>query len=215
MTGLKKFSFEGNLLQVIGKSGSGEGEFRSPSGVARGPEGQHLCCRYGEQAGAGFQLQGDVPRRIRESGKITRTVRRGRRHCRRTRSRIFTWRTGGMTGSRNTTATADSSGKRGKPAKKKANSGNRRISSSHRTMRYTCSMPGTRGFRFLTVMENFSESSEAKARTPDSSDRPRGLRLEEGLRLYVGDRGNKRVQVFILKHTPALPKDVTAQAKIK
>jgi len=33
--------------------------------------------------------------------------------------------------------------------------------------------------------------------------------------LFVGDRGNSRVQAFLLKHTPAVPRDVTAQAKIK
>ena len=53
--------------------------------------------------------------------------------------------------------------------------------------------------------------SEGKG--PGEFQAPPGLALEAGVRLYVGDRGNNRVQVFTLRQTPAVPRDMTAQAR--
>jgi DNA-binding beta-propeller fold protein YncE len=53
--------------------------------------------------------------------------------------------------------------------------------------------------------------SEGKG--PGEFKAPQGLALEDGLRLYVGDRGNGRAQVFSLRQTPAVPKDLSVQAR--
>ena len=68
-------------------------------------------------------------------------------------------------------------------------------------------------FRYLTDNGKFLRKFGSEGSLPGEFRAPLGMALEEGRWLYVGDRGNNRVQVFLLKHTPAVPKELSAQAR--
>lgn len=210
---LQKFSIEGNLLQVIGKSGSGEGELSEPSGIAVSPKGNICVADTGNRRVQVFSPKGMFLGAFGKGGKLAGqfneitdiaadgseniyVVDRGNGRIVKTDSNgILLWETGTtgkqegeFKGPENIAVSPDGE-------VFVLDSGNARVQVFDRNGKF---------------LRKFGSEGEDPGEFRD----PRGLALEEGLRLYVGDRENKRVQVFLLKHTPAVPREVSAQAKI-
>ncbi len=210
---LEKFSREGNLLQVFGKSGSGEGEFRSPSGVAVGPKGNISVADTGNRRVQVFSSKGMFLGAFGKAGKlsgqfgevvdIAADAFENLYVADRGNDRIAKYDSNG--------GLIWETGKTGKEEGEFREPENIVVSPDNEVYVLDAGNSRVQVFdsngKFLRKFG--SEGSDA-----GQFRRPQGFALEEGLRLYVGDRGNKRVQVFLLKHTPALPKDVTAQATI-
>lgn len=211
---LQKFSIEGNLLQVIGKSGSGEGEFSSPSGVAISPKGNIRVVDTGNRRVQVFSPKGIFLGAFGKPGKLSGQFNEVVDIAVDALENVYVVDRGN-----NRIAKYDSTGsllwETGKTGNQDGEfQGPENIVLSPDNEVYVLDAGNARIQVFDSVgkfLRKFgSEGAEA-----GQFKYPLGLALdEEGLRLYVGDRGNKRVQVFLLKHTPATPNEVSAQAKI-
>jgi DNA-binding beta-propeller fold protein YncE/tetratricopeptide (TPR) repeat protein len=209
---LQKFSIEGNLLHVIGKSGSGEGEFKAPSGIAvtakgniavadtgnrrvqvLSPKGLFLGA-FGKPGKDRGQMQEPVDVSVDGAGHLYVADRGNDRLLKFDQNGTLLWETG-KTGSNdnefrrpeNVLATPDNE-------VFVLDAGNARVQ--------VFDASG----RFLRKFGN-------EGKGPGEFRSPQGLALDT-VRLYVGDRGNNRVQIFTLKQTAAIPQTVTAQAKV-
>ena len=209
---LQKFSLEGNLLQVIGRSGSGEGEFRSPSGIAIGAKGNLYIADTGNKRVQVFNSKGMFLGMFGKPGKLAGQF------------------------AEPVDIAAD-----GKEQLYIADQGNDRIAKydSNGTLLWETGRTGSRDGEFnapsniLVSADNevyvldagnarvqvFDESGKFlrkfgnEGKGPGEFRSPQGMALEDGIRLYVGDRGNGRVQVFALRQTPAMPAELSAQAR--
>jgi len=209
---LQKFSRDGNLLHVIGKSGSGEGEFHSPSGIAVSPKGNLCIADTGNKRVQVFNARGAFIGSFGKKGKLAGQI-----------NEIVDI---AVDGAENLYV---------------VDRGNDRIAKydSDGRLLWEAGKTGTQDAEFREP-ENIVVSPDnevyvldagnARIQVFDGSGRflrkfgsegtvsgkfraPLGLALEEGRWLYVGDRGNNRVQVFLLRHTPAVPIELSAQAR--
>jgi DNA-binding beta-propeller fold protein YncE len=210
---LQKFSFEGNLLQVIGKSGSGEGEFRQPSGITVSPRGniviadagnsriQVLTAKgmflgvFGKEGKLAGQLDEPVDVAADGSENIYVVDRGNNRIAKYDSTGSLVWETG----------------KAGKEDGEFNAPENIIVSPDYEV--YVLDAGNAR-VQVFDTNGKFLRKFGSEGRGPGEFVSPRGLMLEDGVRLYAGDRGNKRVQVFTLLHTPAVPKDVAAQPRV-
>lgn len=211
---LQKFSREGNLLQVIGKTGSGEGEFRSPWAVAISPKGNiyiadtdnsrvQVLSPKGMFLGA-FGKEGKQPGQFMEpvdlsvdSAENIYVVDRGNNRISKYDSTgVLLWEVGKK-------GSLDSEFNRPESIL---------VSADNEV--YVLDSGNNRVQVFEAATGRFLRKFGSEGRGPGEFRSPRGLALEDGIRLYVGDRENNRVQVFTIRHTPAIPSEVTAQARI-
>jgi len=210
---LQKFNRDGALLQVIGKGGSKEGEFDSPSALALTMKGNLVVVDTGNRRVqvisakglflGSFGKSGSLPGQFSEpvglavdSSENMYVVDRGNnRIAKFDKAGALLWEVG-------------KAGKLDGEFKEPESiivspdgevyvldAGNGRVQVFDRTG------------KFLRKFGN-----EGKGAGEFRS--PAGFALEGGTRLSIGDRGNKRVQVFTLLHTPAIPRELTAQPKM-
>lgn len=210
---LQKFSIDGALLQVIGRSGSKEGEFSSPSAVALTLKGNIVVAdtgnrrmqvfsakglflgafgRSGSQAG---QFSEPVGLAVDNSENITVVDRGNNRIARFDKSGTLLWE----------------AGKAGKQDGEFKDPESIIVSPDGEV--YVLDA-GNGRVQIFDRNGKFLRKFGNEGRGPGEFRSPAGLVLEGGTRLSVGDRGNKRVQVFTLLHTPAVPAEVAAQAKM-
>lgn len=210
---IQKFSLEGSLLQVIGKSGGGEGEFREPSSVAISPKGNICIADTGNKRVQVFSPKGVFLGAFGKGGKLAGQFneladiavdaseniyvvdRRNDRISKTDGNGVLLWEAG-------------KTGKQDAEFK-----GPENIAVSPDGEVYVLDAGNAR-IQVFDGNGKFLRKFGSEGTGPGEFKAPQGFTLEDGLRLYVGDRGNKRSQVFLLKHTPLVPKDVTAQAKI-
>jgi DNA-binding beta-propeller fold protein YncE/tetratricopeptide (TPR) repeat protein len=210
---IQKVSIEGNLLQVIGKSGSGEGEFREPSGIAISPKGNLCIADTGNSRVQVFSPKGVFLGAFGKSGKLAGQFneladiavdtfeniyvvdRRNDRIAKTDSNGAFLWETG---------KTGKQDGEFNKPES---------IAVSPDGEVYVLDAGNAR-IQVFDSNGKFLRKFGSEGAGPGEFRNPRALALDDGLWLYVGDRGNKRVQVFLLKNTPAIPGEVSAQPKI-
>jgi DNA-binding beta-propeller fold protein YncE/tetratricopeptide (TPR) repeat protein len=210
---LQKFSLEGNLLQVLGKSGSGEGEFNSPSAVVVSPKGNICVADTGNKRvqvfspkgvflgafGKGGKLSGqfnDIVDIAADASENLYIVDRGNDRI------IKTDGSGGLIWETGNTGKSDGEFK-----------GPENIAVSSDGEVFVLDAGNAR----IQVLDNngkYVRSFGSRGEEPGEFKAPQGFALEGGLLLYVGDREMKRVQVFRLKFTPEIPKELSAQAKI-
>jgi sugar lactone lactonase YvrE len=209
---LQKFSIEGNLLQVIGKSGSGEGNFHSPSGVALSLKGNIYVADSGNKRVQVFNAKGMFLGAFGKSGKLAGqfsepvdlavdrsenvyVVDRGNDRISKYDSNgTLVWETG---------KTGKQDGEFSEPSN---------ITVSPDGDVYVLDTGNAR-VQVFDTNGKFAWKFGSEGTEPGEFRSPQGMALEGSLRLYVGDRGNNRVQVFTLRHTPAVPKDISAQVR--
>jgi DNA-binding beta-propeller fold protein YncE/tetratricopeptide (TPR) repeat protein len=209
---LEEFSLEGNLLTVLGKSGSHEGEFDTPSAVAISPKG-NICVadtgNYRVQIFSpkgvflgSFGKEGAGPGRFKEIVDIATDAAENLYVVDRSNDRIgkydstgnLIWEAGKK---------GDGPGEFQKPEN---------IVVSPDDEIYVLDSENARVQVFSTAGK-FLRMFGSRGSDAGQFKSPEGLALEDGLRLFVGDRGNARVQVFLLKHTPAIPAGLEAKAQ--
>ena len=210
---LQKFSRDGALLQVIGRSGSKEGEFNAPSAVALTLKGNIVVADTGNRRVQVFSAKGlflgAFGRSGSQSGQFSEpvglavdgseniyVVDRGN-------SRISKFDHSG--------APLWEAGKAGKQDGEFKEPESIIVSPDGEV--YVLDT-GNGRVQIFDRNGKFLRKFGNEGKGPGEFRSPAGLALEGGTRLFVGDRGNKRVQVFILLHTPAVPAEVTAQAKM-
>jgi DNA-binding beta-propeller fold protein YncE/tetratricopeptide (TPR) repeat protein len=210
---LKKFNIEGNLLQVIGKSGSGEGEFRSPSGVAVGPKGSIAVADTGNRRVQVFSSKGMFLGAFGKAGKLSGQFGEVVDIAADALENLYV-----VDRENNRIAKYDNNGgliwERGKAGKAEGQFREPENIIVSPDMEVYVLDAGNSRIQVFDSNGTFLRLFGSEGSDTGQFRSPQGLAMEDGLRLYVGDRGNKRVQVFDLKHTPAVPKDITAQAKI-
>ena len=210
---LQKFSLGGQLLQVVGKSGSLEGEFRNPSGVAISLKGnvcvadtgnkrvQVLNARgmflgmFGKEGKGRGQFQAPVDLDVDESENIYVVDRGNNRIAKFDSNGSFIWDTG------------------------KAGSGDGEFDEPENILvspdgEVYVLDAGNARVQVFDQDGNYLRKFGNAGKRRGEFKAPLGLAIEDGTRLYVGDRGNKRVQVLTLRHTPAVPKGISAQARV-
>lgn len=210
---LQKFSREGSLLHVIGKSGAGEGEFHSPSGIAVSPKGNICVADTGNRRVQVFNAKGLFLGAFGKNGKLPGqfwepvdlsvdsseniyVVDRGNdRISKYDSSGIAIWEAG---------KTGRQDGEFKEPQ-------NILVSPDNEV--YVLDSGNARVQVFDGSTGKFLRKFGSEGKGPGEFRLPAGLALEGGIQLSVGDRGNNRVQVFTLRHTPAVPKDVSTQAR--
>jgi DNA-binding beta-propeller fold protein YncE len=209
---LQKFSGEGKLLQVIGKSGSGEGDFHSPSGVAVGAKGNIYVADTGNKRIQVFSPKGmflgSFGKSGKQSGQFTEPVDLAVNDS----ELVYVVDRGN---DRISKFDADGSlqwevGKTGKLDGEFSAPANIRISPDGDV--YVLDA-GNGRVQVFDMNGKFLRKFGSEGEEAGEFKAPQGLALEGSLKLYVGDRGNKRVQVFALRHTAAMPKDLSAQAR--
>lgn len=211
---LQKFNPEGALVQVIGRSGSGEGELSDPAGVAVTPKGNVVVAdrgnrrvqvfspkgvflgafggsgkkkndRFEEPAAVTVDGAGNIYVADRETGRVMKHDDSGNP----------VWHTG---------ARGHGEGEFDEPCG---------IAVSPDGEVYV--LDGGNGrIEVLDAEGRFLRSFGSPGKGPGEFDEPTGIALDGPTRLLVSDSGNKRVQVFTLRHTPSVPTDVTAQARM-
>ncbi|MEK6698345.1 MAG: 6-bladed beta-propeller [Nitrospirota bacterium] len=210
---VQKFSLEGNLLQVVGKTGAGEGEFHAPSAVAVSPRGNIFVADTGNKRIQVFSAKGmflgmfGKPGRLAgqfwepldlavDSSEIVYVVDRGNvRISKYDSTGTLLWEAG-------------RAGRQDGEFKAPRN-----ILVSPDDEVYVLDSDNAR-VQVFSSQGKFLRKFGSEGKGPGEFRSPAGLALEGGVRLYVGDRGNSRVQVLGLKQTPAVPADVTAQARV-
>lgn len=209
---LQKFSPEGNLLHVIGRPGSGEGEFRSPSSVAVSSKGNLYVADTGNERVQVFSAKGMFLGTFGKSGNSEGQFDEpvdiaidGKEH-------IYVADCGN-----NRIAKYDSNGSL---LWEKGGSG--RLEGEFRAPSNIVVSPdnevyvldsGNARILVFDATGKFVRMFGSEGDGPGELQSPQGLAMENGVRLYVGDRGNKRVQVFTVRQTPAVPTDLSAQAR--
>ena len=210
---LQKCGTEGDLLQVMGKAGSGEGEFHSPSAVAVSPKGNIVVAdtdnrriqvfspkglflgafgRPGSQKG---QFEEPVGVAIDGAENIYVVDRENNRIAKFDNTGTLLWE----------------AGKAGKQDGEFAAPENILVSPDGEL--YVLDAGNAR-VQVFDANGKFLRKFGNEGKGPGEFRSPAGLALEAGIRLCVGDRGNKRIQVFTLQHTPAVPAEAAAQARM-
>ncbi len=210
---LQKFSIEGNLLQVIGKSGSGEGELRAPSGVAVSPKGNICVADTGNKRVQVFSPKGMFLGAFGKSGKLSGQFNEIVDIAVDASENIYVVDRGN-----DRVVKTDGNGgllwEAGKTGKQEGEfKGPENIAVSPDGEVYVLDA-GNGRIQIFNSNGKFLRKFGSEGAERGEFSSPQGLALEDGLRIYVGDRGNKRVQAFLLKHTPAVPREVAAQPKI-
>jgi DNA-binding beta-propeller fold protein YncE len=209
---LQKFSIEGNLLQVIGKSGSGEGEFDSPSGIAVSLKGNLYVADSGNKRVQVFNAKGMFLGAFGKSGKqagqfaepVDLAVDRSENVyvADRGNNRISKYDSNGTL--------VWEAGKMGKQDGEFSGPSNIAVSPDGEV--YVLDSGNAR-VQVFDTNGKFAWKFGSEGKGPGEFKAPQGLSLEGSLRLYVGDRGNGRAQVFSLRQTPAVPRDLSVQAR--
>lgn len=211
---LQKFSLEGNLLQVIGKSGTGEGEFKSPWAVAISPKG-NICVAdtgnrriqvfspkgmflgaFGKPGRLAGQLWEPVDLAVDAAENIYIVDRGNDRISKYDSTGVLQWETG---------KAGRGPGQFDRPES---------IIVSPDNEVYVLDSGNSRVQVFDASSGRYMRKFGSEGRGPGEFRSPRGMALEDGIRLYVGDSGNNRVQVFTLRHTPSVPREVSAQVRM-
>ncbi len=210
---LQKFSLEGALLQVLGRSGSGEGEFDAPAGIAISPKGNIVVADTGNHrvqvfTGKGiflgsFGKEGTLTGQFGEPVAVAADSAENVYVVDRGNNRISKFDSDG--------ALLWESGKNGRANGEFRSPESIQISPDNEL--YVLDAGNAR-VQVFDANGKFLRAFGSEGKLPGEFLSPRGLLLEDGVRLYVGDRGNKRVQVFLLRHTPASPRDVAAQPRM-
>ncbi len=210
---LQKFNSEGTLLQIIGRNGSADGEFKSPSGVAVSAKGNIVVADTGNRRiqvlSAKGVFLGAFGRPGKQDGQFSEPVgvavdssesiyvvdRGNNRISRFDNSGNLLW----------------AAGKEGKQPGELADPDGIAVTPDGEV--YVLDAGNAR-VQVFDNKGNFVRLFGSEGRGPGEFRDPAGMALEGGIRLYVGDRGNGRVQAFGLRHTPAVPPESTAYAKM-
>jgi DNA-binding beta-propeller fold protein YncE/tetratricopeptide (TPR) repeat protein len=209
---IQKFSSEGALLHVIGKSGSGEGQFDGPSGIALSPKG-NLCVAdtgnnrvqvfsakgmflgaFGKSGSLRGQFKAPVDLTVDRAGNIYVVDRGNNKFGKYDGNGALLWE----------------SGKEGSADGEFDRPENILVSPDNEV--YVLDAGNAR-VQVFDSSGKFLRKFGSPGRGPGEFKAPLGLALEAGVRLSVGDAGNNRVQTFTLRHTPAVPQDMTAQPR--
>ncbi len=209
---LQKFSFDGNLIQVVGRSGSGESEFSAPAGITVSPKGNIIIADtgnarvqvlsskgmflgvFGKEGKQRGQFRQPVDVAVDISENIYIVDRGNERISKFDGNGALLWETGGS---------GSGDGEFKEPS-------NIVVSADGEV--YVLDAGNAR-IQVFDANGTFLRKFGCEGKGQGMFRSPRGLSLEEGIRLSVGDGGNKRVQVFTLRHTPAVPREVTAQPR--
>ncbi len=208
---IQKFSLEGNLLQVLGKSGAGEAEFKAPSGVALSPKGNVCVADTGNGRIQVFSPKGAFLGAFGKSGKLAGQFSEpvdlatdGSENIYvvdRANNRISKYDGAG--------ALMWETGKQGSGDGEFSGPENILVSPDNEV--YVLDS-GNGRVQVFDTGGRFLRKFGSPGKDLGEFRSPVGLALEDGNRLYVGDKGNARVQVFTIRHTPSVPKEITAQA---
>ena len=210
---LQKFNREGDLLQIIGRSGSREGEFSSPSCVARTLKGNLVVADTGNRRVQVFSAKGlflgTFGRSGSQKGQFAEPIgiavdaseniyvvdRGNNRISKYDSSGALQWETG----------------KAGKQDGEFREPVNILVSPDNEVIVLDA---GNARVQIFDQSGRFLRKFGNEGKGPGEFRSPAGLALEDGVRLSVGDRGNNRIQVFTLLQTPAVPSEVTAKPRM-
>jgi DNA-binding beta-propeller fold protein YncE len=209
---LQKFSPDGQLLQVVGKSGSGEGQFDSPSALAIGGKGNIYVADTGNRRIQVFNAkgmflgmfgkEGNLPGQFEEPVDLAVNGSDFLYVVDRENNRIGKFDSNGTL--------LWEAGKAGAQDGEFDSPSNIRVSPDGEV--YVLDSGNAR-IQVFNGNGKFLRAFGSEGKEPGQFKSPRGLALD-GVRLFVGDAGNARVQVFTLRQTPAVPRDLTAQARV-
>ena len=210
---VQKFSLEGNLLQVVGKTGAGEGEFHAPSAVAVSPRGNIFVADTGNKRIQVFSAKGmflgmfGKPGRLAgqfwepldlavDSSEIVYVVDRGNvRISKYDSTGTLLWEAG-------------RAGRQDGEFKAPRN-----ILVSPDGEVYVLDSDNAR-VQVFSSQGKFLRKFGSEGKGPGEFRSPAGLRAGRRRAALRRRPGNSRVQVLGLKQTPAVPADVTAQARV-
>src|SRR5574337_329354 len=209
---LQKFSPEGSLLQVLGRAGSGETEFRSPLGIAISPKGNMYVADTGNRRVQAFSAKGMFLGMFGKPGKLAGQFAEPAGVAVDRSEHVYVADRGN-----DRIAKYDGNGtllwEAGRTGKEDGEfSGPANILVSADNEVYVLDAGNSR-VQVFDAKGKFMRAFGSEGKGPGEFRSPQGLALEDGIRLYVGDRGNNRVQVLTLKHTPAVPRDLAAEAR--
>ena len=210
---LQKFSREGSLLHVIGKSGAGEGEFRAPSGIAVSPKGNICVADTGNRRVQVFNAKGMFLGVFGKSGKLAGQFWEPVDLAVDSTENIYVVDPGNDRISKydSTGTLVWEAGRTGRQDGEFKEPQSILVSPDNEV--YVLDSGNARVQVFDSGTGKFLRKFGSEGRGFGEFRSPAGLALDGGIQLSVGDHGNKRVQVFTLRHTPAVPKDVSAQPR--
>ncbi len=210
---VQRFSREGNLLHVFGKPGAGEGEFHAPSGIAVGPKGNICVADTGNRRVQVFNAKGLFLGAFGKSGKLPGQFWEPVDLAVDGSENIYVVDRGNDRISKydGTGTLIWEAGKAGREDGEFKEPQTILVSPDNEL--YVLDSGNARVQVFDAGSGIFLRKFGSEGKGPGEFKSPAGLALEGGVQLSVGDRGNNRVQVFTLRHTPAMPKEVSAQGR--
>jgi DNA-binding beta-propeller fold protein YncE len=209
---IQKFNPDGSFAQAVGTGGSREGEFDSPSGIAVSTKGKIFVADTDNKRVQVFSATGvflgAFGKGGKNSGQFSEPVdvavdkmenvyvadRGNERIAKYDSNGKLLWETG----------------RSGKGDGEFKSPENIIVTPDNEVLVLDA---GNSRVQVFDADGKFLRKFGSEGKGPGEFRSPRGMALQDGIRLYVGDRGNARVQAFTLRHTPAVPKDVTTKER--